>query len=123
MNESYDFYFLFSGGSLGKALELSSLNAKYAEALAASANSASEEEEDDTLEGEPTPSVVPRTGRKSVTFDLFHQWLASGSRPANVASILPGLPSSPAPSGMTAGHGENGDRHRCLKLPLSYRGP
>ena len=37
------------------------------------------EEEDDTLECEPSPSMIPRTGRKSVTSDLFHQWLASGS--------------------------------------------
>ena len=35
-------------------------------------------EEDDTLECEPSPSMIPRTGRKSVTSDLFHQRLASG---------------------------------------------
>jgi hypothetical protein len=38
-----------------------------------------EDNYDDTLHCEPSPSVVPRTGRKSVTSDLFHQWLASGS--------------------------------------------
>ena len=38
-----------------------------------------EDEEDDILPVEPSPSVVPRTARKSVTSDLFHQWLASGS--------------------------------------------
>ena len=36
-----------------------------------------EDEEDDILPVEPSPSVVPRTARKSVTSDLFHQWLAS----------------------------------------------
>ena len=38
-----------------------------------------EDEEDDILPTEPSPSVVPRTARKSVTSDLFHQWLASGT--------------------------------------------
>lgn len=53
--------------ALKKALELSSLNTKE------------DEDDDDILHTEPSPSVVPRTGRKSVTSDLFHQWLASGS--------------------------------------------
>lgn len=53
--------------SLKKALELSSLNKDESD------------EDDDILHSEPSPSVVPRTGRKSVTSDLFHQWLASGS--------------------------------------------
>ena len=43
-------------------------------------------EEDDTLSREPSPSVVPRTGRKSVTSDLFHQWLASGSSSSAVGT-------------------------------------
>ncbi len=68
--------------SLKKALELSSLNVKYSEEPLE--NQASEAElEDDTLQCEPSPSVVPRTGRKSVTSDLFHQWLASGSSSRN----------------------------------------
>lgn len=34
-------------------------------------------DDSDTLDNPPLPSVVPRTGRKSVTSDLFHQWLTS----------------------------------------------
>ena len=60
-----------------------------------------EDPEDDTLSSEPSPSVVPRTGRKSVTSDLFHQWLASGS--------------SSAPTG-TSGIGGGGNAEGRLRL-------
>ena len=68
---------LESSSELKKALELSSLNIQN-----------QDEQEDDTLQCEPSPSVVPRTGRKSVTSDLFHQWLASGSSSSASASKL-----------------------------------
>ena len=35
-----------------------------------------------------SPSVVPRTARKSVTSDLFHQWLQSGSAKIDPAKLL-----------------------------------
>ena len=37
---------------------------------------------------EPSPSVVPRTARKSVTSDLFHQWLQNGSSKVDPAKLL-----------------------------------
>ena len=37
---------------------------------------------------EPPPSVVPRTARKSVTSDLFHQWLQNGSSKVDSAKLL-----------------------------------
>ena len=37
---------------------------------------------------EPPPSVVPRTARKSVTSDLFHQWLQNGSSKVDQAKLL-----------------------------------
>ena len=68
------------------SLDLSSLNDKYNQAVKKSQNSDSDEDPDDTMdmEDEPSPSVVPRTARKSVTSDLFHQWLALGSQSARV---------------------------------------
>ena len=68
------------------SLDLSSLNDKYNQAVKKSQNSDENEDPDDTMdmEDEPSPSVVPRTARKSVTSDLFHQWLASGSQSARV---------------------------------------
>ena len=69
------------------SLDLSSLNDKYNQAVKESQNSdVDEEDHDDTMdmEDEPSPSVVPRTARKSVTSDLFHQWLASGSQSARI---------------------------------------
>ena len=68
------------------SLDLSSLNNKYDQALKKSQNSEVDEDHDDTMasEDEPSPSVVPRTARKSVTSDLFHQWLASGSQSARI---------------------------------------
>ena len=53
---------------------------------------------DDTLHVEPSPSsVVPRCGRKSVTSDLFHQWLASGSASNNTR-----VTSLPSPNNVVA---------------------
>ena len=47
--------------------------------------------EDDRWEcNDPSPSVVPRT-RKSVTSDLFHQWLASGSSGSSCSRTSSGL--------------------------------
>ena len=68
------------------SLDLSSLNDKYNQAIKKSQNSDVDEDQDDTMdmEDEPSPSVVPRTARKSVTSDLFHQWLASGSQSARI---------------------------------------
>ena len=67
--------------SLTVGLDLSSLNAKYNQAINDSPDKDEEDDEepDDTMDDEPSPSVVPRTARKSVTSDLFHQWLASGT--------------------------------------------
>ena len=56
-----------------------------------------EDEEDDILSTEPSPSVVPRTARKSVTSDLFHQWLASGS--STSSNFRGGLGGSSSESG------------------------
>ena len=56
-----------------------------------------EDEEDDILATEPSPSVVPRTARKSVTSDLFHQWLASGS--STSSNFRGGLGGSSSESG------------------------
>ena len=54
------------------------------EAIKRAAEAVLEDDLDDTLYVEPSPSsVVPRCGRKSVTSDLFHQWLASGSASNN----------------------------------------
>ena len=68
------------------SLDLSSLNDKYDQAVKKSQSSEVDEDHDDTMasEDEPSPSVVPRTARKSVTSDLFHQWLASGSQSTRV---------------------------------------
>ena len=70
--------------SLSVGLDLSSLNAKYNQALNKS-QSDDNDNEDDTMDDEPSPSVVPRTARKSVTSDLFHQWLASGTSSTSAA--------------------------------------
>ena len=49
-------------------------------------------EDNDDNNGEtaspPSPSVVPRTARKSVTSDLFHQWLQSGSSKLDPTKLL-----------------------------------
>ena len=80
------------------SLDLSSLNDKYNQAVKKSQDSDDDDEDpDDTMdmEDEPSPSVVPRTARKSVTSDLFHQWLASGSQSARIDRSL----SSPGDGG------------------------
>ena len=71
------------------SLDLSSLNDKYDQAVKKSQDSDDDEDPDDTMdmEDEPSPSVVPRTARKSVTSDLFHQWLASGSQSARISAM------------------------------------
>ena len=71
--------------SLSVGLDLSSLNAKYNQALNKS-QSDDNDNEDDTMDDEPSPSVVPRTARKSVTSDLFHQWLASGTASSSTST-------------------------------------
>ena len=49
-----------------------------------------EDNDDDNGEtaSPPSPSVVPRTARKSVTSDLFHQWLQSGSSKLDPTKLL-----------------------------------
>ena len=68
------------------------------EAIKKAAEAVLEDDLDDTLHVEPSPSsVVPRCGRKSVTSDLFHQWLASGSASNNTR-----VTSLPSPNNVVA---------------------
>lgn len=66
-------------------VEHDSTDLEVQEEASLSRNGGEPEDDDDDILDEP-PSVVPRTGRKSVTSDLFHQWLASGTSTSTSSS-------------------------------------
>ena len=59
--------------------------------------------------GETSPSVVPRSSRKSVTSDLFHQWLTSNSNTVATNYSTKTSPTSGMPQCSSSGHAGSKD--------------